>query len=348
MNSNKFLLVKGRAGLGNRIQGVLNGILYARLTGRRLIVDWGDFYYSDDGSNVFHRFFECSLCGSTDEIPYTDSVSPSIWRGHLRESSYDMGRPYGINRNPDKIQEKFSIDLTKLDYQEDVLVMLTFRQQVDLLRSYFEGRLKEFSQLSKKEILSKLLREDLILHPQIRERVNQFKINNFSRKTVGVHIRYSDHRTSLWSIIRRLNSLLKSETNLQIFLATDNIKIKNMFENSYSDVITTSHWYPISGLILHGNKSCPDLVESGIEALVDLYLLAECDYLIIDTSSTFSYVASLLTKVPFSNVFNVRQGGKGPPRLRRLIWRLMLKLGLFSWGLNLLGKFVRIQKFFGK
>jgi hypothetical protein len=348
MNSNKYVLVKGRAGLGNRIQGVLNGILYARLTGRRIIVDWGDHYYSNDGSNVFHRFFQCSLYNSTDEIPCTDSVSPSIWRGRLRESSYDIGRPYGINRNPDKIQEKLSIDLTKLDYQEDVLVMLTFTQQVKLLRSHFKGELKEFSQAKTYAILRKLLQKDLILHPQIRGRVNQFKSNNFNGITVGVHIRYTDHRASLWAIIQKLNSLLKSEPGLQIFLATDNIKIKNMFEESYQYVITTSHWYPEPGKMLHGNQRCPDLVEGGIEALVDLYLLAECDYLIIDTSSTFSYVASLLTKAPDSNVFNVKQRGKGPMRLRRLVWQLMLKLGLFSWGLSLLGKFVRIQKFFGK
>jgi hypothetical protein len=257
-----------------------------------------------------------------------------------------MGRRYGINENPREIRKKFSIDLTNLDYQEDGLVMLTYREEVDLLRSHFEGRLKEFSQLSKKEILSKLLREDLILHPQIRERVDRFKNDNFSRKTVGVHVRYTDHRVSLWSILQRLNTLLKREPELQVFLATDNIKIKNMFEESYPGVITTPHWYPTPGLLLHGNKKCSDLVESGVEALIDLYLLAECNYLIIDTSSSFSYVARRLTNAQDSNIFNVWRGGKLSPRLRNLVWRLMLKLGLFSWGLSLLGKFVRIQKLF--
>jgi len=83
----KLLLVKGIEGLGNRMLCALTGILYARLTGRTLFVDWGDFFYSNDGSNAFPRFFRCSSCAPASEIPQTDSVHPSIWRGRLRESA---------------------------------------------------------------------------------------------------------------------------------------------------------------------------------------------------------------------------------------------------------------------
>ena len=75
---------------------------------------------------------------------------------------------------------------------------------------------------------------------------------------------------------------------------------------------------------MHSNLECPDRMENGIEALVDMYLLAACDYLVVDEHSSFSYVASLLTNAPDSNVFNVQRGGNLPPDLRRLIWRLFL------------------------
>ena len=42
MDDKRYLLVKGIAGLGNRILSVLNGILYARLSDRLLFVDWRD------------------------------------------------------------------------------------------------------------------------------------------------------------------------------------------------------------------------------------------------------------------------------------------------------------------
>lgn len=345
MNENKFLLVKGHSGLGNRMLSALNGILYARLTGRRLIVDWRDRMYSNDGSNVFHRFFHCSPCRPDDEIPDTDSVSPDIWRGRLREDAEDMVRRYG-DFNDSGTWQKFSIDLTKPDYCEDVLVLWTYHHKLELLSAHFKGEFEELSRMSKKAILSGLLREDLALHPKIRERVDRFGENSFGKKTVGVHVRYTDHRANLWSILKKLNEMLNREPGLQIFLATDNVQIKNMFEESYPGLITTPHWYPAPGLRLH--KDCPDRTESGIEALVDLYLLAECDYLIIDRSSSFSYIADLLTDAPDSQIFDVGKIKKLPPLLRRSLWRLMLKLGLFSWGLSVLGKFVRMQKLFSR
>ena len=346
MNEEKFLLVKGIGGLGNRMECALTGILCARLSGRRLLIDWSDHCYSNDGSNVFHRFFQCSACPPTDEIPTTDSVSPGIWRGHLHRSAWDMRAQYG-GVFDSETWRKFSIDLTKLNYREDVVVMWTHSEKVDLLRDHFKGAFKEFAAASSGAILSNLLEEDLILHPDIRERVDQFRGTCFTKKTVGVHVRYTDFRSRLWTILKKLNALLKREPDLLIFLSTDNMQIKNMFEASYPGVIITPHWYSSTpGLAIHGNRNCQDPIESGIEALVDLYLLAECDYLIIDTNSSFSYVAKLLTKTPDSNIFDVGQRKKPSPYMRALTTRLMLKLGLYSWGLSLLSRFVRIQRSF--
>lgn len=333
-NENKFVLVKGKAGLGNRMLSALTGILYARLTGRRVYVDWSDYTYSNDGSNAFHRFFQCSLFSPTDEIPETDSVNPSIWRGHLHESVIDMQRPYGIDNQESR--RTFSIDLTKLDYQEDVLVLWTNTQRVNLLRIHFTGSFNQFNKASTKDILSKLLREDLTLHPQVRERVNQCKLNWFKQKTVGVHIRYTDRKARLPAIKWKLDALLKREPELQIFLSTDNLEIKKMVEQSYAGVVTTPHWYPTPGSHIHQNQNCSDRMESGIEALVDLYLLAECDYLIIDTSSSLSYVANLLTKAPCSNIFNVNRVGEYSANLLDLMWRQIVRTRLSSWGLIIL------------
>lgn len=341
MSKDKFLIVKGVAGLGNRMLGALTGILYARLSGRRLIVDWSDRTYSNNGSNAFPQFFLCKSSGSMDEIPATGTVCPSVWQNRLNEFATNMRTPY---KNNTEFWQKTSIDITKLDYDEDILVMWAYHEKVDLLRDYFKGPYDKLRQMSKEEILSMLLQEDLLLQPRIHSMVTKFKNKEFSGKTVGVHIRYSDHRASLFAILKKLNTLLKHESDLRVFLATDNMQIKKMFEENYPGVITTPHWYPKPGSRIHDNRSCPDTLESGIESLIDLYLLAECDYLIIDSSSSFSYLANLLSKTDASKVFDVSRGGKLTPRLRRLSWRLMLKLGLYSWGLNFLSKIERIQR----
>lgn len=334
MNEYKYMIVKGKAGLGNRILSALTGILYARLSGRKLIIDWSDPVYSNDGTNVFHHYFRCSSVNPDDHIPITDSVSPAIWRGRLQETGWDMTERYG-NFNDRENWKKFSIDLTKLDYQEDVVVMWTFVDRVDILRCHFKGEFKELGNASRKEILSKLLREDLLLHPHIQKQVENFKSNFRNRKVVGGHVRYSDHRSRLWSIMSRVDKLMKQDSELLIFLASDNVQIEKLFKEKYQHVITKQHWYPEPGLTAHHNTSCPDHFVNGVDALIDLYLSAECDYLIVDTSSIFSYVAVLLTNAPNSNIYNVNpieRGGKRSLRYILLMWQPMLRLGLLSWG----------------
>lgn len=333
--SDKFLLVKGRAGLGNRILCLLSAILYACLTGRKLIVDWSDDAYSNDGSNIFGRLFECPLCSQVGDIPTTDSIRPRIWRGHLHESALNMLKlyPEAASRYPETWRA-FSVDLSRLDYSEDVLVMWSYVEQVYIMRRHFKGSFKELNKLSTKTILRKLLHEYLKPHSSIQERVNQFKLRRFNQKTVGLHVRYMDKKARISAILSRLEALIRRESELQIFLATDNIEVEKTFLNRYQNVISTEKWYPSSGRSMHRNPESPDRLMHGIEAMVDLYLLASCDYLILDESSSFSYVASLITSAPNSNIFNVQLGHMIPPELRHQIWLMKIRL---QWGLRKLG-----------
>lgn len=212
-------------------------------------------------------------------------------------------------------------------------------------------------------ILAKLLREDMVLRPEIRERVDEFKSRRFDARTVGVHLRYSDYRVRIMAIIKQLNALLERERDLQIFLATDNIEIKRLFESNYPRVITTPHWYADPGWPIHykrassdrtefwsadptqDNRPSRDCTELAIEALLDLYLLAECSYLIVDESSSFSELASLLSSAPDGNKIDVATRGKGDRRIRRAaVTRIMRRVRFSSWAFRLLPKLVPIRK----
>ena len=50
---NKYLILKGKYGLGNRLQALCEAIIYCQLTGRKLIIDWRDARYSDLQANAF-------------------------------------------------------------------------------------------------------------------------------------------------------------------------------------------------------------------------------------------------------------------------------------------------------
>ena len=57
---------------------------------------------------------------------------------------------------------------------------------------------------------------------------------------------------------------------------------------------------------IHQSRACPDRLQNGVEALVDLYLHAECDYLVGDSTSAFAKVAGLLSAAPASRRYDAR------------------------------------------
>jgi len=327
MNRNGILLVKGCAGLGNRILCLLTAFLYARLTKRLLVVDWSDPIYSSGGSNIFDRFFQCKVSGSMTELPDTDSIAPRIWRNHLRDSVRDMRRHYAPESawHPGT-WSKFSIDLSRLDHPEDVLVMWSYFEQVRVLRRHFTGAFARLRDRDTKAILREGLEGNLRLNPLVQERVDRFKNDWFHGRTVGVHIRYTDKRSRMKAICRKLDGLLKQDPGAQIFLATDNVDVEKMFQSEYSRVTAIPKSYPAPGIAIHRSPALSDRVEHGIEALVDMHLLAECDCLVLDESSSFAYVASLLTRRPGVRVYNLQRGHRIPPDVRYWIWAFRQRL----------------------
>lgn len=327
MHQQRFVLVKGAAGLGNRILCALTGILYAQLTGRQVIIDWRDPVYSDNEVDVFPLLFHSSHCMSVSQIPDTRSVYPTSWIDHLHESAEQVRRRSlpGKGWDPNR-WNRVSIDLRRLDYPETVVVLWFFTEEIDRLRRHFKKGAAELRGQSTKHILRRQLRMTLTPTQSIRQRVNTFKRERFGSQMIGVHVRFSDKRSRIRKIRQKLDQLLKSNPQAGVFLATDNLQIQDLFCHEYPGVVTTPKWYPAPGSRSHRNPECPDRVENAKEALVDLCLLAECDYLILDESSAFSYVASLLAEIPSSHIFNLQLGHWIPERLRRSTWFLILRV----------------------
>jgi hypothetical protein len=299
----------------------MTGLLYARISERRLVVDWTDGAYSDDGTNAFHRYFACAAADPDDAVPETDSVTPAIWQGHLRDTTRDVERRY---RHPRRarlgrsswrrrsLQHDTSIHLGTLDHDARVAVWWSYADKVGDLRPHFRGELGELAGMSTHEILAMLLREELQLRPDIRERVDRFSAERLGGRTVGVHLRLSDRRVRVPAILAALDALLKREPDLKVFGATDSVEAKELLERRYPGVIMTPHWYPPPGTSLHQNRACPDRLENGVEALVDMYLLGGCDHLVGDTASSFTRIARLLMADPERQMLDV----KPPPDLR--------------------------------
>ncbi len=260
----------------------------------------------------------------------------------MHDSASTVARDHEYD--PDQIRRELSIDITKVDYAEDVVVLVAYSSNLGFLRPHFRGAFQHLAEVPKSVIQAKMLRHDLILHPRIRQRVYDFKREAFTPPTVGVHIRYSDYRVRILAIIKQLNALLERQPGLQVFLAADNIEITKLFEKTYPGVISTSHWYADPGVAIHTSSARPEVIETTIEALIDMYLLAECDYLIFDGSSSFARLASLLSTAPPTNHINVTSRGKGDRRVRGMVTRMMRRVRFSSWVFRLLPKIVGIRR----
>jgi hypothetical protein len=150
-----------------------------------------------------------------------------------------------------------------------------------------------------------------------------------------VHVRYTDYQVNLFAILYRVDRLIAETPDAQIFLATDNVQIKKLFEATYPSVLSTEHWYPEPGRRLHANQACPDKLENAIEALVDIYVLAACDWVVIDSSSSFSYLVKLLSEAPVGRIYDMELWGKPRASLRGWLWRTAFRIRWFTWGLDL-------------
>ena len=331
LNKKKIILVKGTAGLGNRILSLLTAILYAQLSNRTLVIDWRDPYYSTDKTNSFNDFFMYDNKEMTVSLPLSDSIAPAIWRSNLHHTVDEILTKYAADsvNHPDT-WSKFSIDLSRLDYDEDILVMWSYFEQLNVMRRHFYGEWAELRGLDTKTILRKLMRDHLCLKPAIQKQVTQFKKDRLTRPTIGLHIRCSDKRSRISPMLKKLNSLQKKYPEIQIFLATDNSEIKQKIENNYQRVLTIPKWYPEPYTPIHVGLS--DRMHHGLEALIDIYLLAECDYLILDESSSFAYVATLISNSHEKQIYNFQRGRWIPAATRHKIWILKRRLeeNLFS------------------
>ncbi len=291
MEDRKYLLIKGAAGLGDRMLGGATCFLYARLTGRTPIVDWRDGFYAPDGEDAFSHLFVSRSAAPLSELPETDSVIPAAWRGRLDATLSDRWgqvRPgHPMNRSGERL------DLTVIDHEAEVVVMFALRQMVEWLRPHMTGAHADLARVESWRMIRSILEEEFAPHPEVRERVERFREERLSGPTVGIHHRSSDKETRSEAVERRLARLLRRRPDLTVFLATDNAAIRDRIERTHR-AVTAPQWYPEPGTPLHYGPG-RDAVEVGRAALTDMLLLAGCDYVIGDRVSNFTKTAMALS-----------------------------------------------------
>jgi hypothetical protein len=304
----RYLLVKGKAGMGNRMRALARGLVYARLSGRKVVVDWSDPCYSSRGENVFGRLFQ--RCEHIVERPLEEleelAVVPALWKGKLRCTALEMQERHCALGLADS-ERYTSVDVSRLDHPEALAVMHAYAFKGRELQAFSSRLPEQWQSLTSDGLLGLLLRTELRVDPDIAAAVAEFERTRFHPPMVGVHVRFSDNvqnqgrvgqtpAVDLERYLGALDTLVAEERPPGIFLATDSRRVEALITERYGNVVSTSKWFPGRWERLHDNESCPDRSQVAREALVDLYLLAACRWLVYSAHSSFGCNAALLAE----------------------------------------------------
>ncbi|MGK7946317.1 MAG: nodulation protein NodZ [Microcystaceae cyanobacterium] len=325
-----MIICKGTSGLGNRILAACTTLLYSRISNRKFLIDWRDDSYSNGQGNSFPTFFDCFSPLYVKEMPPSilngNSIYPKLWNGNLEQTFGGLRAQLNM-----KGYQDMSFDVSQRDYDSDVLVFCAYTHKIRAMNSLFTGEFEYLSELETNDILRSILRQ-IKLKGHIYEAIQRYKETHFGFPTIGVHVRNTDMKISPEILINKVKTVLSNTQGEKIFLATDAKDTIDLFRDAFGDrVITTEKWFAPNGERLHQNwDQCPDREQNGIEALTDMYLLAECDRLVFSSQSTFGVVASLLSKAEKKHLYDVRNNAQNKNLITRIHNKLRKNIFIMS------------------
>ena len=325
----KYLLLKGCAGLGNRLVTLSNAIEYCKRNDRTLFVDWSDGLYGMKGENVFNKYFIIRdlphITALSTMHPGEYSVYPSIWeKTGLSASLYD-NYTYGLPTLNNHTKERFLPGKGKLrnvrgyfyyqgrQYEEIVnssnisFILSLFNKRDITLGGFLKDGMKEnfviFSDYQPAYYPQNIVNH-LALNPDLENLINNFSEQNKLNEAIGIHVRATDRKVddALLLIKNKLAKIAKLEEALLIFLATDNKKIENEFRQAGYKVVNYPKFIPeideaAGGGIHHWAKKNDQFDKAEIilkESIIDIWLLSKCKHLLYMGNSSFSKIAVTL------------------------------------------------------
>jgi len=313
----KYLIVKGCAGLGNRLYTLSNAINYARKTNRTLIVDWKDGQFSEENTNAFNYFFKLKGVKHINDINQikdkeSKSIYPTVWNNILDTNLYDNFEQDSLSifsfipARASKLFPRLSMTHGYFRHKKNKnkSSLFNFINKNNFIQSqYLPKNIKEdiivFVDFSPK-YYKNIIRENIQLTKDVQKKINDFVIkNNLNQNSIAVHIRYTDKKPDatfekLYKSIEMLNPNDKT-----IFLSTDNLAIQKMFINKYHSVVTTTKYLPeeskegLHQWALYNNKE-DKKKKMFEESIIDMWLLSKCEHLIYQKNSSFSQISRIL------------------------------------------------------
>jgi Nodulation protein Z (NodZ) len=298
-SGSRFLIIKAKGGFGNRILSAATGIVLADVIGRKAVVDWRDGDYLPRGTNAYPLLFESPI--EVDAATFDDrsDVTPAIWGDRLGQHPIDLiNRFYPNDHSNPLIYRKLSVDIAHPDVPDDLAVFWSYLPKMARIRRR-AARAPQFRGKPADEVTRLALSRYFRPNERVRTEVERLFADR-SRPIIGVHIRYTDRKVSLDRIATEVARLRQRVPEATIFLATDNERVQEKFRRDFSDVFVTDKVLGDDANSLHEHVVLDDPQREAENALIDMWALASCDWLVHSRHSTFSVAAALIGAIPRS------------------------------------------------
>lgn len=327
----KFLIVKGCAGLGNRLTTLLKAIEYAKATNRTLFVDWDDGMFAEEGENAFFKYFELKNVNYTSDKNHILQVYREGVSCYPRDLEYEDIEQTVYNRfhvvTP--IVSKFvPYKYLASWFLRDKLTYIAGLQSVQKNGNNVDSYLSALMNICKGDNiplgggLSVNHNEDLVLFYDARPIVDMSNlvryvslkydvanlVNSIETKynikdAIGVHVRYTDKKPMFFlsRLYKEIGKLLRNNPSQRIFLCTDNNDVVEEFKSRFGDnVFQIEKYLPKvpDGYGIHNwgrvNISVETKKQMAIDCISDMWLLSRCNVLYWQGNSSFSYISKFL------------------------------------------------------
>jgi len=325
---NRYLIVKGCAGLGNRLFTLAEAIAYAKETNRKLYVDWSDGQFGDFGENVFYNYFTLNNFNAgvnllQDLALENYTIYPESYKGHLKSKIYDL---FTFNRVPgdgllkrivSKIFPELSRGYWKLKAGKKVKKgLFGFLKDINSSENLKTGGVLKLG--LKEDIVifadfvpsgkENVIIEEITLNADLTLKVDIFSNKwNLNAGIVGVHVRFSDKKPTkqLDELFDKVNKLMKMSSLKGIFLATDNQMVLKAFKARFNLVITIDKAMPkdsekegLHRINYNSDEKGEDKRIMFEQSILDMWLLSKCEYLFYQGNSSFSQISRVLHQHP--------------------------------------------------
>jgi hypothetical protein len=297
--NDRVLLIKAKGGFGNRILSAATGVVLASLTQREAVIDWRDGDYLAVGENAYPLLFESPAAHPPEEFDGRTDVAPAIWSGELGRHPYDlMNEIFPDDHSNPFIYRRLSIDLAHPDVEPAVAVFWSYLPKMARLRRRAR-RSARFRDMTSDDLTRWALQRYFQPSARIRTAAGEV-MAACAGPVIGVHVRYTDRKVSLDRIYREVDALRDKMPDAPIFLATDNENVQSRFLDRYSRVFVIEKALGDDDSPLHDRVEMQDRLLEAENALIDMYALSSCDWLVHSRHSTFSVAAALIGGIPKS------------------------------------------------